>query len=227
MQKIVSLFVAATLGAAPAYSQTQRPDHLMPENSILSGGDSMFSAKYYGLVTDVLAEGYARNVTLRAVVLPSFSPEYLLGLRETSSEGSTGYRVFYLRPTIHLWGYESPYEPKSRLPANPKDVPLVRCERPLDTAVAQQVSTAWTGILRETRYLPAEPSVGLDGIMYHFSADLRWEGLLAGNVWSPDPGSKPGRLAELAETLARYCDGKAEATELERQATELTERLNK
>jgi hypothetical protein len=127
---------------------------------------------------------------------------------------------------------------KPRLPANPKDVPRTRCERPLDTAVAQHIATAWIGVLRETRYPPAEPSFHLDGTAYHFSADLQWEGvftgralqweiIIAGQTWSPPQDSKPGRLAELAKTLVRYCDGKAEATELERQATELAERLNK
>ena len=269
MQRIILLFVAATLGMAPAYAQNQRPDHLTPEDSILSGHHSMRLAKYDGLFTDVLADGYTRDVTLRAVVLPSFSLEYLVGLRDASAEQGTDYRVFYLRLTISLWHYalqlwgdgsqfrfgaSSTFEidesknaepravtklradeaakPKPPLPANPKDIPLTRCEKPLDAAVAQRVSAAWKCVLRETRHPPAGSMPGLDGTGYHFSGYFREEGFmfddfLAGQTWSPPRDSKPGRLVELADTLVRYCDGKAEATELERQADALAERLNK
>lgn len=272
MRKIALLFIAAVLGVAPAYSQTQRPDYLTPEDSTLSGGDSMFSAKYYSLVTDVLAEGYTGSVSLRAVVLPSFWPEYLVGLRNTGEGKDVGHRVFYLRPTIHLSDYETlrmlqtgemkfsgakysddwnsvKFEDptkaradwinqlKSRLPVNPKDVPLARCERPLDPTVAQHITTAWIGALRETRHPPGYPGLRLDGIGYHFSADLQWEGvitdrilfksIIAGQTWSPPRDSKPGKLAELADTLVQYCDGKAEATELQKQADALVERLGK
>jgi hypothetical protein len=255
MQRIVFLFIVAAFGVAPAYPQQQRPDHLTPEGSILSGGSSILSKRYDERIVDVLADGYADDVTLRAVVLPSFSPEYLVGLR-------SDHRVFYLRPTIQLWGDErlrmlpagsvdfsqdgnskddaskrqtNEFEGwASHLPAHPKDVPLTRCERPLDAAVARQVSTAWNGVLLETRYSPTE-TPGVDGVTYHFSANhhdvladrispLRF---LAGETWSPPSDSKPGRLAELAETLVRFCDGKAEATELERQADALAKRLEK
>ena len=257
MQKIVLLFVAAVLSVAPAYSQPQRPDHLMPEDSLLSGGPSVVSSRYNELVVYVFSDGYSRDVTLRAVVLPSFSLEYLVGLRDDKIAGGTGYRVFYLRPSIHLWDYEilrlmqtgemvqgssNPKDDvaklqadeiaklKSRLPANPRDVPLTRCEKPLDATVAQRVSAAWSSILHETRYPPAGPMLRFtDGTTYHFSGYFREEGFrfLAGQTRWPEPDSKPGRLAELADTLVRYCDGKADAAELERQAAELTERLDK
>jgi len=263
MKRIAALFIVAALGLAPAYPQQERPDHLMLEDSILSGGSSLFMRTYDELIVDVLADGYVRDVTLRAVVIPSFSPEYLVGLRSANIEG-VGHRVFYLRPTIRLWDYEllnmkqtgeirslkgsNPKDDvsklqaeeierlRSRLPANPKDVPLSRCEKPLDTAVAQQVSAAWIGVLLETRYLPADDTDGRDGVTYHFSAFQREvltgqtvspPRFLAGEAWSPPRDSKPGRLSELAETLVRYCDGKAEATELEKQADALTRRLEK
>jgi hypothetical protein len=259
MQRIILVFVAAMLGMAPAYSQKQRPDHLTPERSILSDGSSM---RYEELIVDVLADGYARDVTLRAVVLPSFALEYLVGLRE----GESGFQVFYLRPTISLWHYavqrwgneamgfrvgggttfeidqskndiarrraDETTKPKPPLPADPKDIPLIRCEKPLDAAVARRVSAGWSGVLRETRHPPAGSMPGLDGTAYHFSGYFQVEGFmfrdfLAGQTWSPPRDSKPGRLAELAGTLVQYCDGKAEATELERQADALAERLGK
>ena len=263
MQRIVFLFIVAAFGVAPAYPQQQRPDHLIPEASILSGHSSVISRRYDELIVDVLADGYARDVTLRAVVLPSFSPEYLVGLRNANIRGGADHRVFYLRPTIQLWGYETlrwlpagsidfsqDGNPKddatklqtdaierwgARLPANPKDVPLTRCEKPLDAAVAQKVSAVWIGVLLETRYSPAE-TLGLDGVTYHFSAVhqdilagriLSPPHFLAGETWSPPSDSKPGQLAELAETLVRYCDSKAEATELERLAETLAKRLEK
>ncbi|TWB06236.1 hypothetical protein [Bradyrhizobium stylosanthis] len=264
MKRSAFLVIVAAFGVAPAYPQQQQPDHLMPEGSILSGGSSLFMRKYEELIVDVLVDGYARDVTLRAVVLPSFSTEHLVGLRSANVAEGASHRVFYLRPTIQLWNYEllnmmqtgaigilkgsNPKDDvsklqaeeierlRSRLPANPKDVALTRCEKPLDAAVAQQVSAAWIGVLLETRYLPADHTDGRDGVTYHFSAfqsevltgqTVSPPRFLAGEAWSPPDDSKPGRLAELAETLVRYCDGKAEATELERQAEALAKRLEK
>ena len=169
-----------------------------------------------------------------------------MGLRDTSLGGGGGYEVFYLAPSIQLWNYailrqkqlhKFPLDEinslKSSLPANPKDVPLTRCEKPLDTAVAQRITSAWIGVLRETRYLPAETGIGLDGTTYHFSGYHRPpgknynEGFFAGQTWSPDPDTKPGRLAKLASSLVQYCYGKTEAAELEKQADALVERLDK
>ncbi|PIT01279.1 hypothetical protein TSA1_11300 [Bradyrhizobium nitroreducens] len=256
MQRLILLLLFAEFGVNPAYAQQQRPDHLMPEDSLLTDGSSnvfsMSIRRYNELITDFLADGYARDVSLRALVIPAFSPENLVGLRHANIEGGDDHRVFYLRPTIPLGGYAALYiwssdavyfnDPKdrtdeverlkSRLPADPKDVPLTRCERPLDAAVAEQVSAAWIGVLLETRYLPADNTIGRDGVTYHFWAasppsHISPPRFLAGQSWSPPRDSKPGRLAELAETLVRYCDGKTEAAELERQAGALAQKLDK
>ena len=170
-----------------------------------------------------------------------------MGIRGAAPGQAANYRVFYLRPKFHLWGYQSLQSLesgltamksegagekeikaqtaeiarlKAYLPTKAEDTPLERCEKPMDAALAGRVRRAWVGMLRETHY-PLHDGTGLDGVSFHFSAWDEYQPL-AGQTWSPDVTSKPGMLAELAQTLVRFCDGKAPPASLERQADALT-----
>lgn len=259
MKKLAHIFAAVIIAVAPASAQvtpsvtkpTERPDHLVPESSVLAGSESLWSRDYYDLISHVLSDGFDRDVEVRAVVLPSFSPEYLVGIRGASPGQSTNYHVFYLRPKIQLWSYQSLQSMenglaamksegagekeikaqteyiarmKAYLPTKAENTPLERCEKPMDTTLAERVKKVWVGALREAHY-PLHDATGLDGVSFHFSAWDEYQPL-AGQTWSPDETSKPGMLAELAETLVRFCDGRASAGSLERQTDALSKRLN-
>jgi hypothetical protein len=110
------LILAAALLASPAAAQQrgQPEDHLEPESSIL-GGTAILSG-YDGLVRDLLHDAYDMSVDVRMVAMPSFIPEYAVGLRsyETTGAGAlkaiargTPYRIFVLSPEAQIWTYES------------------------------------------------------------------------------------------------------------------------
>src|SRR5208282_4049348 len=87
---------ASIVAAAPALSQ----DHLTPEPSII-GGDA-FHSDYQAMVADVFHEAYDRDVMLRMIEEPSFSPEYAVGLKQDKDAS-----IFTIVPDKHVWAYES------------------------------------------------------------------------------------------------------------------------
>jgi hypothetical protein len=262
MTKLALLFFAAALcvARAPA-ADAVFPDHLEPEGSVLAGGESKMHYDYLNLVASVLHEGYADDVELRAVVLPSFTPEYLVGIRGALSSdrlrgNPASHRVFYLRPKLQLWSYPTLSELEDQLarmksknppnaeriklqsddiaairrelPADPKDMPLARCEKPIDAPLADRIWKVWIGVLMETRHdATTEVVINTDGTSYHFSAPAPLY-VLAGETSAPPiPSTKPGMLATLADALVDYCDGKAAAAELDTRTTALEQRLRK
>jgi hypothetical protein len=111
------LILAAALLANPAAAQSRIPlaeDHLKPENSVL--GDTAIFSDYDTLVRDLLHDAYDMGVDVRMVALPSFFPEYAVGLRSFETRGTgpfktiargAPYRIFVLAPEAQIWTYES------------------------------------------------------------------------------------------------------------------------
>jgi hypothetical protein len=255
MNKLTLLFVGVFFGVAPSIAQSAaKRGHLIPDISPVASGWSEVGVASDIRFFTVFRDGYGDDVELRAVAFPSFSNEYLVGIRSTRDEGGTitGYRAFYLMPKISLHAYESlrgaegglaamdPNDPqdveaykkqsayidqlKRALPTEPKDIPVVHCEKPLNNALAEKIATVWRGVLLETHYDP-KGSNGLDGITYHFYAHGTYQSL-AGWTWSPDENSKPGMLTDVADTLVAYCEGKAVAADLDKKAAALARALH-
>src|ERR1700722_18850995 len=110
------LILAALLLASPAAAQQrwQPEDHLEPDGSILGG--TAFSAIYDTLVRDLLRDAYDMSVDVRMVALPSFSPEYAVGLRSFETRGAgpfksvakgAPYHIFVLAPEAQIWTYQT------------------------------------------------------------------------------------------------------------------------
>ncbi len=110
------LILAALLLAAPAAAQRrwQPEDNLEPDGSILGG--TAFSAIYDTLVRDLLRDAYDMSVDVRMVALPSFSPEYAVGLRSFETRGAgpfksvakgAPYHIFVLAPEAQIWTYQT------------------------------------------------------------------------------------------------------------------------
>lgn len=87
-----------------AFRDAQR--NLEPEPGILAEFDS-----YYYKVGTLFSRGYEEDVVFRMVCLPSFEPEWLVGIRKVGEkkdpfeEGGT-YAAFVLRPEKHIWKTE-------------------------------------------------------------------------------------------------------------------------
>ncbi len=173
-------------------------DHLVP-------GDNQL-ADYQAAVKAALKDAFAPDVRARAIAEPSFQAEYAVGIKETAG----AYALFSIQPARQLWGQVQ--RPRGTPPADVGQLPVERCEAPLDAVLARGVIDVWGRMLAQTR--PDESrSLGLDGETYYFSMDIGGR-TLAGSTWSPDPQSRPGRLVGMVLALRRYC--------AKRQETDLT-----
>jgi hypothetical protein len=107
------LMLAAALLASPAAAQPgdwhHPEDHLEPERPALS-------LDYDVLLHDLLHDAYDHSVDVSMVALPSFVPEYAVGLRsiktigtgtfQTTTRGAP-YHIFVLSPEAQIWTYHS------------------------------------------------------------------------------------------------------------------------
>ncbi|MGH1542607.1 MAG: hypothetical protein ACRBHB_19450 [Arenicella sp.] len=201
---------------------THASEHLEPEDSQFSG---RFLEKYIETVLSYLSSAYEDDVEVRLIGLPSFSPEYALGVIAKEKK----YYIFYESPEIQLWGYESISSMKrglenvknnkrllaeskkslkaleSKYPANPQDIPRRSCKKEIDKDLAEKIIYIWHEMLLGTRY-SREPMVGADGEMYHFSGVVKnGIGIYAGQIWSPPSDSKTGKLVKMSSLMSEYC----------------------
>ena len=219
------VLLSASLLASPASSQ----DHLTPEHSVIGGDD--FDIDYESMVREVFHEAYARNVMLRMVEEPSFSPEFAVGIKQDK-----GASIFAISSDKELGSYDvlkgmkdglanAPNKKAQQdaidrlsatLPKDYHDVRLHRCQIGIDSDLAARITKVWRNVLLETQYVqPLKgpdgkekdiETINVDGVTFHFF--LRdTSGLLAGQTWSPSD-NKPAMLVEIAETMAEYCDSK-------------------
>lgn len=113
--KALSLLVALLIAPALARAQpAPREDHLEPETSVVGG--TAFLSSYDALLSDLLHDAYNLDVEVRMLAIPSFSPEYAVGLRDGKTVGKgdfkattrgAPYRIFVLSPSAKIWTYES------------------------------------------------------------------------------------------------------------------------
>jgi hypothetical protein len=202
-------------------------EHLVPERSVFANTANTFLLEYDTMVVSALEEAFTRDVRVRAIVQPSFQPEYAVGIKQREN----GYRVFCLRPEIQLWAYETLKMMKAgsirnlgsiissrtasetreeiekleaSLPANFRDVTIKSGDVEIAPDLAHLLVAAWETMLRQTRYDKAG-RLGFDGVSYHFSMRSDYQDL-AGYVWSPPPASTTGLLVEVVETMRLVCD---------------------
>lgn len=205
--------------ALPAAAQ----DHLNPDTSVFTDPDShLLKCRH------VFAAAFDPEVTVRMLVIPSFSKEYVVAIHEDGERA----QAFVLEPSSSIWdtellelykkgeigpsltsdGKEIPLDQdqsyialKKRAPEDYRAIKAVRRARPLPQAVADGIEKLWKVMLLDVRHSDKED--GLDGVTYHFSMWVNRRGDLSGHAWEPKPESKTGQLARLAEALADYAKG--------------------
>lgn len=205
-----------------AFREAQR--NLEPEPGILAEFDS-----YYYKVGALFSRGYENDVVFRMVCIPSFEPEWMVGIRE---DGET-YTAFVLRPEIHIWKTEliPMYESgqikrivtdekgevmaqiasndiarlKSEVPKDFRKIGVAEKSEAIDAETARLLAELWSGMLLAARH-PRETSAGLDGVTYHFSMLIPGQAIASGKIWTPSPDTRTGMLSTLGELLAAYVD---------------------
>lgn len=216
----------AALAALILFTPTHANEHLEPEYSQFARAGLPPSATslrpYHEIVIAVLQGAFDADVRARLIAMPSFTPEYALGIRENQG----GYKIFHLASQSQLWSYENLKtlreiqeagglpgqdaniaeaiaEYESRLPEDFHDVETSYCEFEIPPGLAEDLLSVWERLLLETRYGDQAP-VGRDGTDYHFSM-LANGVVMAGKVWSPDPQSKTGAMVSITETMKNLC----------------------
>jgi hypothetical protein len=237
--------------SAPAQMPQRAEDHLEPDHAILEGPS--FSDSYENDLRDKFKEAYERGVVLRMIALPSFIPEFAVGLRGSSSTYgliSAPYHIFTLTPAASIWTYQTinslklglgnmPARDKMRkvqeqqiakeqasVPSDIRDLAVHRCETDISDSLGSRIITVWSKMLLRTHY-SSRYTAGADGATYHFSMFLRGSGDMNGHVWLPRRDSATGNLVALADAMRVVCKKKVGADEasLEKLTTELEQRL--
>jgi len=232
------------LAATPLAAQ----EHLVPEDSQFTRADlppnATLLAPYHDMILTVLKDAFAEDVRARLIAMPSYSPEYALGLKERDGDWS----IFHFQSEVQLWSYENlrmlrdipadlmpsqagaindaiaGYE--AGLPADYHDVGTgAACETQIPAALGEDLLDLWTALLLGTRYGDI-PNLGRDGTDYHFSMTAE-HGLMAGKAWEPAPESATGAMVSITETMRNLCftgDGNLQA-QLQPQIESLLARL--
>lgn len=245
---MVKYFAAFSLSLSLLASSVFAEDYLAPLPSIL-GGDE-FLGNYDMRLQAVFKDAYDRTVNIRMLAVPSFSPEYAVGLLSKSDpRRGPPYRIFTLSPTAQIWTYETIDMIKrgdekiitrdgkdgaeqevarlqSLVPADVKDLKIKRCESDIADDLGRRIIEVWRKMLLRTRYIEKD-TVGLDGETYYFGINSTSSGYMSGQVWSPDRDSTTGNLVALAETMRDVCNRKpgANMMMLEKVTAELEHRL--
>lgn len=201
-------------------------EHLQPEDSQFTRASlppgATLLAPYHEMIINVLAGAFAQDVRARLIAMPSFTPEYALGIKENDG----AYKIFHLASEAQLWSYENlrllhqladdnvlPSEAdhiaeaiaeyEAELPGDYHDVKTTYCEMEIPAPLGRDLLAVWEKLLLETRY-GDQPPLGRDGIDYHFS--MTADGMLmGGKVWEPDPNSKTGAMVSITDTMKNLC----------------------
>jgi hypothetical protein len=217
-------------------------DHLLPNVNAFAEPDG-----YLLKMRHIFAQAFDGGVILRALVLPSFENEYVVGLQDIRG----GVEAFVLEPSFNIWhtqlvedfedeikeltraGEAIPPETTAQLkklkgetPADYRTIKATRHACALPREVSEEIRGVWKKMLLDVRH-PKEPRDGLDGITYHFSAFFVGWGELSGEAWSPDAESKTGRLVSLAEALGDYARGKVDLNMLTKTLEQAKRAINR
>ncbi|XQE67012.1 hypothetical protein ACOAPY_20610 [Pseudomonas sp. P3C3] len=217
------LFVFSWLVLSLMVGRVFAAPHLLPDLYYASASD-----EYQEKLRDVFKQGYGSGVVLNCLVTPSFSTEYLVGVRSDDS----GVFVFSMTPGSRVanvqwleavengelkkydeFGEELNYSKDSVYwglrKVTPRDhrqitVDVKRKVIPLD--VSNEIASVWRSALLGVRR-EEEPEIILDGAVYHYSMRLKGYGVVSGQVSSPVNYVKMRALTELADAMYAYSKG--------------------
>jgi hypothetical protein len=225
-------------------------EHLVPEDNqftraALPNGESSL-APYYEMVLKVLHDAYTPEVQARVIVMPSYGPEYAVGITETNGR----YAVFQLSGDAQVWRYEmlrgakgvdtsgfdesvqkdfraAVAELEKSLPKKFDDIMVKRCEFAVPAQLGKNIVGVWKAALLQTRVTP-ERTVGRDGTDYHFSMPDETQ-QLSGKAWEPPTESDAGRLVRIVDTMTNLCktEDKNLMAQLQPQVDALQARLRR
>jgi hypothetical protein len=232
--KLVTLALAAALAATPVWAA----NHLEPENSVLGGEFQFqlnYDAMVATVLKEAFAQGVMARMTAEpsfdneyAVALRQdgdawtilhLRPKVQLWSYPTLGFMESGQERVLAKDGTERRDDEGIARLRASIPADWHNVPVERCAIAIDAGLAGRILDVWTLMLAATRY-PQESiprlasarnssetvTIHADGETYHFARTGDPD--LAGQTWSPDPGTQPGQLVAIASLIAKYCHTK-------------------
>lgn len=168
--------------------QIEAQDHLEPEQGDLTAYD--FSLEYHSNVRSYLLKSLSDRPIVRMVVLPSFTPEYVISLDQI---GDDYYQVTKIEMDSNIWYSRNPEEIKRSVKT-----------KMINSEIADSLSSLYLIALSKTKY-PAEPMIYTDGINYHFAAVANF-GVHTATKHSPRQGTRIAQLVEITLKLMTEFD---------------------
>jgi hypothetical protein len=150
---------------------------------------------YYPRLRDVLGAGLTDSPLAQVVVLPSFTPEYLLSLEERGAKYYLTYRIC----ETSMWA--TLQEKGQSLPSVSVKTTTVELSPPAAMAVVKVFRQA----ILQTHYpKPTENSMlRFDGTTCEFSCFQNGVGLQGGQTWSPRIGTNMSDLVAVVTSLKK------------------------
>ena len=197
------------------YATTIEKNHLEPALSVFTGFNII--TEYQSDLVKLFSKAFDANVKIRTIVIPSFEPEYVIGIRERDNK----YFAFKLSAKTQYWVvYRETKVEKTIDIASQKKVEVSEAEVEITKQAYKILDESWHQMIRRTKYYNDTYGRGLDGTSYHFSASR----LLTGYAWSPKPNTQTGYLVKLAELLGQLTEVK-DSKNIEKQLIDTGTRL--
>ena len=234
---VIVCALSVFLTASPAISGTST-SHLVPEEGLF--GYALLNPYFEAVSERLLSYNWRK---CQALFLPSFSEESAVYIKYDSDSSAAPPVVVAVRMERQLWfemhealdadaGGKGSHSiaPENQRKALLKIQSLVNySEAPMDRETAEALELTWEAMLMRVRY-PETTNLGLDGETCHFANLTKDAGYRTGKVWSPDKGTPPYELVELAKALQEYpglkeSERKTAAQELKKKAQELLDRV--
>lgn len=217
-----AVMLSVFLFAQSVVAQTE----LAPEPGALAEVD-----RYDLKLREAFSEAYDKDVVLRALLLPSFSPETALFVDENS-------RVVTLTPKeTSIWSHEHrelvregsikitdlngrriPPDEESndvkRIPEKIGEIGMIKRSRAITPELLKTVCEVWEDALIHSTHAQ-ENDVSLDGVRWHYSAWVRGRGVLSGTVSSPAKGTIPSALNAVLAAMIDYASKEANESHIE------------
>ena len=172
-------------------------DHLEPDVSSLA---APMPDEYERALDSFFALEKNEERVVRALFRPSFGAEATVGIKCVGAVPE----AFSVFPVESI--YRSGKAAGDWSPEMLQRLEVRRSSTQIDPHTASLVYMAWAGALLNTRY-PEDVTMRVDGVRTLFSASLGGRGLVSAQTHSPQPGTEPRALVELASAIGQYARG--------------------
>jgi hypothetical protein len=165
-------------------------DHLEPANSVFNILDCQF--EYYSQVRNILFKGLDDNPEFRFLVMPSFSPENVLNIRQ--DHDTKKYFISYHIGNKSIWYSD-----------NKEKIKVIKREKEMSKESVELIKELYRIVINKTAFIEKD-YVGLDGVTYYFS--INDHGQKTGITWSPTEGTIMAELVLIGNELIKMTEEK-------------------